>query len=447
MACMSRHTAAPHDADAGPATTGPAEPTPTQRRGMRYAISTQCFAAIGVQAFQNGILLLYFKAMDVSDALNVLLLAMMPVANAVLLLPSAYVADRVGKKRIGLLGTIAWAAGYAMLALAGWMNEELRFLALLMGVLVFGLGFTMFMAGWFALLSSVVPQHMRGKFFGRLRTTFQIVVIAFTAACTFWLTEDSPIWKFQVVVGVIALGAVVRIPLYWRIPELEPSQRSGARFWPAIGRLLQAPRFMPFTAYVFLLQLFTFTAPSLFGLLEKDTLGFSERAVVWMGNLLMVGALLGFVIGGRIVDRWGTRPVFLICHLGMAAVLALIVGRGLWPAPTLWLCVGANLGFGLFYAASSIAISTELLGLIPQEDKSMSTSLANTMMGAGRGLSGALASGGLGLGMLAERWSLFGATLGAFDALLLLLAVLILVSVVTLGLVPSVVGKPGWVPQ
>ena len=33
---------------------------------------------------------------------------------------------------------------------------------------------------------------------------------------------------------------------------------------------------------------------------------------VFIGNLLVVGALVGFILGGRMVDRFGTKYVFLI---------------------------------------------------------------------------------------------------------------------------------------
>ena len=48
----------------------------------------------------------------------------------------------------------------------------------------------------------------------------------------------------------------------------------------------------------------------IFSLLEKDVLGFSDDRIVLIGNLMALGGMLGFVLGGRMVDRFETKYVF-----------------------------------------------------------------------------------------------------------------------------------------
>ena len=57
-------------------------------------------------------------------------------------------------------------------------------------------------------------------------------------------------------------------------------------------------------------MLFTGACPMIFSLLEKDVLGFSDDRIVLIGNLMALGGMLGFVLGGRMVDRFGTKYVF-----------------------------------------------------------------------------------------------------------------------------------------
>ena len=67
----------------------------------------------------------------------------------------------------------------------------------------------------------------------------------------------------------------------------------------------------------------------IFSLLEKDVLDFSDDRIVLIGNLMVLGGMLGFVLGGRMVDRFGTKYVFLCCHFGFSAVLLLVLTRGI----------------------------------------------------------------------------------------------------------------------
>ena len=43
---------------------------------------------------------------------------------------------------------------------------------------------------------------------------------------------------------------------------------------------------------------------------------------------MALGGMLGFILGGEMVDRFGTKYVFLYCHFGFSAVLLLLLTRG-----------------------------------------------------------------------------------------------------------------------
>ena len=236
---------------------------------------------------------------------------------------------------------------------------------------------------------------------------------------------------------------------YLRIPELEKPVPRQQGFVPAFLAVVRSEGYMSFCAYVFLLSLVTLGCPHLFGLIEKKVLLLYDAQVVWLGNLGMIGAVTGFLFGGKAIDRWGTKPVFLVCHFGYALVLALFLLRGVVPA-SVWLplALGAlNFAFGILMAASSVAISTEMLALIPAKNKSLSTSLCMTLLTGGTALSGVLAAGLLKLGVLRETWQLWGMKLSDYDGVLLIYGLAVLLLVVALGLVPSVIGKAQWVPR
>ncbi len=417
---------------------------------MRNAILSQSFAASSFLVFSNGILLVYMTAFEISSARIFLYLSMPTLVGAFLQLPFAVVADRFGKKLIGLTGTIFQAVGFGLIAAAGWGSLALRESFLVAGLIVYSFGFTLFAASWFALLSPIVPQSIRGRFFGRMRFCWQLVAIIVTGVCALFLTESSPIGAYQAILGLLTLALIARIWFYLRVPERERSGLGSIRrAWPVLGELLRAEGFASFNAYVFLLMLFTAGCPFLFGLIEKRVMGWGDNRVVWMGNMIMVGSIVGFYLGGKAIDSFGSKRVFLVCHFGFAAVIFLFMGRAFVHHPLhLILIVGAlNFLFGLIYATSSIAISTEMMGLIPHHNKSLSTSITMVLMHGGAAMSGLICSSSVKLGLLAEQWTFHGATLYDYDSILLAYGVMIALLVVTLGLVPSVLSKAQWVPR
>jgi len=415
---------------------------------MRATILTQCCGTLGLLAFSNGLLLLYLDKLGFSGVAVMACLALPATLRFLLVIPGAYWADRHGKKRLGLIGIAMTVVGYGALGFGSWMEDLWLWVVVLAGVIVFSAGYAFFTSGWYALLDPIGPGDERGCFFGRLRLSWQLVAVFFAGFCMVYLKQDSPLRLFQYVLGVLVAGQALRLVFYLRIPELEKSCDRGEGFWAALFAAVRASGYMSFCSYIFLLGLATVGCQALFGLIEKRVLELGDTDVVWLGNLGMIGAMAGFYLGGKAIDRWSTKPIFLAGHFGYGAILFLFLLRGSLPS-TVWVTYLGVLHFayGVASAAISVGVSTEMLALVPAENKSLSTSVCTTLQAGGGALSGLLIAAVLKLGVLTPTWTLWGLTLSDYDSVLLFCSVAILLLVVTLGLVPSVIGKAQWVPR
>ena len=415
---------------------------------MRNGIVAQSFGCLGLLAFRNGLLLLYLAALGVDPSGILTYLSLGNIVSAALMIPFAFLSDRYGKKRVGVGGQFFAIAGFGMISLSAFASREAASLVILAGIVSFWVGSTMMMSGWFALLSPIVPADERGRFFGRLRISWNLVGVVFAAGATAALTDDSPPEAFQILFALIAVALFVRLLFYRTLPELEPPRPASAPVVKTILAILRTNNYASFVAYVFLLTLFTTGVLGLFGLVEKKVLLWGDDEVVWMANLTIVGSLAGFGLSGRAVDRYGTKVVFLACHFGFALVMLAFLGRAFVSASVLPFALGViHFALGMAMAASSISISTEILALIPPEDKSLSTAVCTTLQRAGQGLSGLICAWMLRLGILNPTWTLFGREMTSYDTLVLLFACMIVVLVVALGLVPSVLRKAEWLPR
>ena len=419
----------------------------SRTRAMRSVILAQCFGALGAQAFESNFMLLYLAALGVGSSGILMYLAILPFVQAVLLLPAAWWADGRGKKLVGMTGLVLTVVGFAAIAGAGSLRAGVGPKLIGGGATVFATGIALFSAGWFALLSPIVPPEARGRFFARLRISWRSVGIVFAGCCGFLLSKDSPVATFQIVLAVVVAAQVGRLIFYRQVPEVERPVAHQRGVMSSLGEIIRLDGFASFCCYLFLLTLFTTNSQVLFGLIEKKILLYGDGLVIWMANLTMIGSLLGFLLGGWIVDRLGTKSVFLGCHFSFGAILTLFLFRGLFPVPSVFVLGPIHFLFGMVISALSIAVSTEVLALLPRENKSLAAAVVATLQRGGVAVSGMLSAWALRAGLLSDSWTLWGMPMSSYDSLLLLCAVMVVLLVVTLGLVPSVIRKAEWMPR
>lgn len=422
--------------------------SPALRKTLRIIVIGQCAGLIASLLFGNGFMLAYFSQMGIPDYRILFLFSLPPLIGMLLTVPFAAAADRVGKKQLGGAGLLISTAGFMMLVAAPVIAEEMRHLWLLSGTLVFAAGNAANASSWFALLSPIVPEEIRGRWFGQMRTAWQTTAILFSLGVSGLLKLNSSLMVFQLVALTAGLLILVRFALYLKIPEMEPSGRTGRNPWQTLKWVVRIPGYLPFCAYMFLLSFLTGAVPGLLGLLEKEFLGFSDSSLVVMGNLLSIGTVAGFLAGGRIVDRFGSRPVFMAGHAVFSLTLIAVLLRGQFPLPATVVLGTLTFVFGAAQGAAGIAGTSELLALIPQENKSFSTALNLAMIAAGVALSGLCSGQILKLNILQSSWTLLGHAMSTYDALLAGFTGLIAILATTTGLVPAIRHLHSqWLPQ
>ena len=420
-----------------------------RKKAMKMILLTASLGGLAFLSFNNGLLLAYFSYLNVPSATILLLLASMPLTQFVFILPLSFLADFLGKKFIGNFGLIFSLFGYVLLIIASILPENFYTLLIGLGIVLFGLGTAMNMGNWFALLHPIIPEKIRGRFFGRLRLTWQSIGIVLTLFFIYMLEQFPYLRMYQTVLVIVSIFLAVRILFYQHIPELEKPVPPKESFLKTLMNVIAIPDYISFCSYCFLLIFFTTACPQIFSLIEKDVLSFTKTEIVFIGNLLIVGALAGFVLGGRMVDKLGTKYVFMFCHFGFGAIIILFLLRSLLPGKIIVIVGILTLLFGLVQAASGIAMTSETLVLMPKENKSLAIGLWLTLINAGAGLSGIISSTFLELNLINPEWNLFGLQMSSYDGLLLMFGTMVILMTVTLGLIPSMIRKTpaAWIPQ
>ncbi len=303
----------------------------------------------------------------------------------------AHFADQTGKKRTGLWGQFLCFAGVILLILGGSFEQN-RMVLTAAGLTLFGIGSAMFGSSWLALLSPLIGESERGHFLGKLRFSWQLSGILFGLIGASLFVESSSLAKFQWVFAFLALCLLVRMCFYATIPEVENTYGVENRFWPACRLILRIPGYRSFCIYAFAVLFLTSSWPYLFSLVHIEVFGFGGNTVWLLGVVMLFGSLVGSLIAGTWIDRLGPRPIFTLVHVGFAMVAILFFVRGQNSWITL---LGASMScflFTLVRSAANVAFHVVVLNFVPQQNKSLATSICKAVMHLGEGGSSFLAA-------------------------------------------------------
>jgi MFS family permease len=416
------------------------------KKAMENIVATQCWGVPASMFFINGFMFAYLATIGMSSVAILQVLSIPNLLSLLVRIPAALLSDRVGKKQIGYTGSTLYAVGFLLLAISASIKGHEIPIAIL-GIVLYGIGDALFSSNWFALLDPIIPASVRGRFFAKLRISWQTVSIILLILTSLVLSKLTSVSVYQLIIIGIIVMLIIRILYYKRIPEIEKPNSQESNNTSFFIDIVEAPNYVPFCSYVFLISLFTGACPWIFNLMEKDVLHFSKDQIVLMGALLMIGAVAGYYLGGRMVDKIGTRYVFLICHFSFSLVLFLFLLRDWIPLPFVFTIGGLTTLFGLIVAASGIAITSELLAVIPPGHKSLSTAIITTLQTGAIAIAGLISAGILGTEMLAESWLFYGKTYTRYDTIILIFSIMIFLITITLSLVPSVVKKAQTIPR
>lgn len=376
-----------------------------QERGMRNVIIAAVTGTLFFQALLNGgPLILYARRLGAGDVIIGLLTAVIQIC-VILQVPLAREVEARGKKRMLVPGIVLSVVFALPMVFLRYLPETpgLRPAVLLAAVGLLAVMRQPVLVSWMPLLSDVVPDDERGRFFGRMRTVWHLAALSLALVIAAAFGERSDWWQFQALFSVGILAYLVRLPFVRRIPELAPHPRTEGRSRLSFYR--QALRDRSFMIFLAMLGIAGFMnvmmGPFTITYME-DILVYRHDLIVFAATALpILGGILTLMLWGHLADRIGNHAIFAVTLIGTA------VTRLVWPfvAPDSTVSVIAvclSLFFrGLLLAGFGIAATRYLYNALPADNKSGYVSTYTMAAGVATGLGPLL--GGLLLAALPMR--------------------------------------------
>ncbi len=352
---------------------------------MRYAVAAQSLGMILPSVFfASAFGTLFIKKMGGTDSQAMFLMAAFGLSRILQIPVSLLIPPIHGKKTLLTCYILFGVLMAAVLALSIWLETGEASVRILTVVICVALairncGGTF----WFPMLHDLVPAERRGRFFGKMRAVWRTTGFATVLLCSMLLGPEGSLGQFRIAIACMIALSLVSNLLFAKIPANRSTVIDDAAYgnWrDHIRRILRRREVLSFAGYFILLGFaMGFLAQPL--VLYVESLGFSPRANLAISGCSMLGAVLALLIAGKLVDRLGTKRMFLTAHLAIFVLCIVTIVAGTLPRGAATILLPATLVvFGATGAIAGLACTAQLFHLAPDRGRAFFMSLGMIVM-------------------------------------------------------------------
>jgi Na+/melibiose symporter-like transporter len=264
------------------------------------------------------------------------------------------------------------------------LEHELALSVVFASLVLTALGVSLCELVWFPLLRGYVEPDRIGRFFGAVRTTWHVTVIAFFIGGRFWLAEHPA--AFGALFGVAWLLGAARTPLIYGLPERSERTATRIRARDALALVrsnVRLRRYLLGTTGFAALR--TAVMPFALVLLRRE-LGFSDANVVLTTIALYLGGLVSLYVWGTLIDRLGPYLVFRTASLASGALYVGLAFLDAAGTATLPCAIAFFFAQSVLAAGFGVADTRVLFELTPPESPAPTIVLSSVAIGVACGL-------------------------------------------------------------
>ncbi|MDD3731257.1 MAG: MFS transporter [candidate division Zixibacteria bacterium] len=350
--------------------------------------------------FTGGVFITGLALMLGANDFEIGFLAALPFIAQIAQLGSDYVAGFFRNRKTAVRDLSAfsrqiwWLLPLVLLLPGGWDLE-----IMLLVVLVSNVGIMTATPAWMAWMADIVPEKIRGRFFG-VRSAMLAVIAVVTALAGGMILDIArknghESLGFGIIIVISCLCAAAALVVLNKIPDpwrKDPSLNfTWARLWEPLTnrsfrRLLQV--FLAWNLSIGIAA--PFFAPHM---LTNLKMSFTLIAVY--SGVASLSAVLLNKPWGTLIDRFGSKPVVALCGFGVAFV------PFLWLIPragSLWILAFEAVYSGALWAGFNLAAFNIPIANSPRSNRSFYLAFFNVVTGL------AFFSASVLGGVLAEMW-------------------------------------------
>jgi MFS family permease len=315
--------------------------TGTLRHSLRFVMLAWIFGAVWLYITTGAVLTRYAQLMNLSK-FGFGLLAALPFAATLVQLPTSYVIERFGHQKIlfitaGIIHRFLWV----LMALIPWfVSPTAGWIWLLALICLSSMAAHIATPVWYSWMGDLVPTRIRGRFFSRRNQLGQFIGLFVTLLIGVVLDRAGAIspeaLRNTISVALAIAGVFGMVDFLFFLPVASPSKHAPnpkVELWQMIRQPLMDRNFLRFMGFTASMTFATGYIGQFVWLYLFDVVGMSNtQANLLLVVIPLVVMMLILPLWGRVIDRFGCKPVLIICGLMIVngATAWAFVTRELW---------------------------------------------------------------------------------------------------------------------
>jgi MFS family permease len=326
-------------------------------------------------------LALYFGAGD----FEIGLLSAIPFLSQIAQLFSSPLINLIGNRKLltilgFLFGRQIWLLSVPLLFVRG----EWRLEAFLVLVVLSNLSTMLAIPGWLSWISDLVPARLRGRYFGRRNSAIAVSTVLATVAGGLILDHFKAAGHenlgFSAIIGIGCLAAIISIVILRKLPDRIDSVSHHHYSWNSMLEPIQDRRFRHLLIVFFVWNLALGVAAVFFAAHMLINLRMSFTYIALYICVVSLSAVLMNNPWGKLIDRFGSKPVLFICAMGIAFIPII------WFLPRadfLWILAIEALFSGAVWGGFNLAAFNIPIAHSPRENRPSFLALFSVVTGIG----------------------------------------------------------------
>ena len=376
--------------------------TEQTRQGLRFSIIEGLFAHTFASLIGT-IFLPAFALLLGAGSFEIGLLAAIPFLATLAQIPSAALVEKIGNPRrvaisFAFSARILWLPIILLIML---LHNYDPALLLIVFMILFALYHTLgSMSGvaWLSWMSGLVPDQIRGRFFGLRNSVLSLITITVTLSGGRFLDwynntirNAAPVGAFEILYSVALVCGLISVVILMQKPDVPAVDHTAARLNGKIRDILGYINFRKMLMFAFFWSFAVNFASPFYVVFMLQDLHLSYTLISIMTVLSAVADLIGMGFWGHFSDQHGNRPVLIICAAGAAVAPALwyfTAGHGWF---ILLLIAVLHMAGGFFFAGYNLCAVNLVFRMVPRGGNALffgMWSAVNGIAAAGGALTG-----------------------------------------------------------
>ena len=416
-------------------------PDNVRRKARYFAIGSAVSGCISeVMLDYSAIILLLFTMLHASAMVTMFSSSLTGVMGVFLMIPYAYVVDKIGLKRAVKYACLIGCTGFLLIAVSPFLGSFAIPVALA-GTFIYCSQRSLYGSAWYPLLDNFLKAEERGKFFSNMRTCYMFFNGVLLFLLGLLLDKKPSIMILQITIGLAGLCVLIRWFCIKQFP-VDPEAKTGTyRFRESLITSIRNAPLTGFSVYQCILILASTTLLPLTLIYLRKYVQMEPGKVQLLSSIGIGGSISGYFIYGFVTRKVQLKWLELFVHL-MFMILAFALFFLDCRMPGFDICAGAIIFLNAVACSWLLCNnSMEYLALARPGNKTMAIAFCSTYSNLGAAIGRTGSSLLLGGVLLAPQWTCWGRTVSVYQSIFLISG---LIAVLALALIPIL---PSFVPE